>query len=375
MRIARDTKTHLISIIAVVLFSTLLLYLPFLLRIGIAGLQIPHLDMSFIYKNYDGLLYIIPAKTWYNIQSIRSLQLELPLDPRYFAAHLPLYPFFISIFSFIGFIRSMIFVNILATVLLAIVFYLVVKKLKLSDNPLILTFVFLFLPRFLVLRTVGAPESLFMLTILLSLYFFEKKQYLYAGIFGGLSVLTKTPGILLFIAYILTFAEQYMKQRKISFSSLWIFLIPISFLGLFYFYQMQTGDFFAYFHTGGVVPMLYPFAVFNFQAKWVGTAWLEDVVLYFFLYLSSIVQLKEIKYRSIFYFGLVFFLGTIIVQHRDISRYILPMWPLACIAFEKHLTSKKFLIVLILLLPAIYLYAWNFILFNVMPVSNWSPYM
>ncbi len=374
MRIEKVTTKHLIFIIAVVLISTLLLYIPFLLKFFIPGI-VPKPDMSYIYKNYDGLLYIIPAKTWYNIESIRSLHIEQPLDPRYFAAHLPLYPIFIYLFSFMGYVHSMIFVTILSTIALAVAFYLIVKNLKLSDNPFVLTLVFLFLPRFLVLRTVGAPESLFLLCILLSLYFFEKKRYLYAGLMGGLAVLTKTPGILLFVAYFLTLIEQHIKNKKISMANIWILIIPASLAGLFYFYHVRTGDFMAYFHTGGVVPMLYPFAAFNYQAKWVGTAWLEDIVLYLCIYLAAVVQLKDTKYRSFFYFGITFFVATIFVQHRDISRYILPMWLLACIAFERYLTSKKFLIVLILLLPAIYLYAWNFMLFNIMPVSNWAPFL
>ena len=65
-------------------------------------------------------------------------------------------------------------------------------------------------------RSVGAPETLFIFFVLASLYFFESKKYILAGLFGVLSVMTKSPGVLLFIAYILCFVEMYIKDRKLK---------------------------------------------------------------------------------------------------------------------------------------------------------------
>jgi len=92
------------------------------------------------------------------------------------------------------------------------------------------------------------------------------------------------------------------------------------------------------------------------------------------MYILTVIFLKDIKYRSFFYFSLIFFTATIFIQHRDIGRYSLPLWPMAVIAFERFFTSKKFLVALVLLLPAIYLYAWNFSLQNMMPVSDWTSF-
>lgn len=235
--------------------------------------------------------------------------------------------------------------------------------------------VLLFLPRFLVVRSVGAPESLFILLILLSLYFFEKEKFWLAGLFGGLSAMTKTPGILLFPAYIFVIIESYVKSKIFNFKWLYLFLIPFGLFIVFGIYAIQYKDFFAYFNSGDNIHLVFPFSVFNFQKPWVGTAWLEDVIFYYFIYGLTIIYLKNIKYRSFFYFSLVFFTATLFVQHRDISRYSLALWPLALIAFEKFFTSKKFLIIFIILLPAIFLYAWNFLLYNVMPISDWSAFL
>lgn len=368
-------------IVLIIIGSTLLLWLPFVLRQSSwLGLNLPDLNFQYIYKQFDGAFYIIPAKTLYEVKKIDipniGFILSLPLSPVYFSAHLPLYPIFIRLGAVIfGYLKSMLVVNIFFTIILGLFFYFFIKSLKLTSNPLILTVVLLFLPRFLVVRSVGAPESLFIFLILASIYFFEKENYFYAGLLGGLSVMTKVPGILLFGAYGLVFIEKYLKANRFNWRWLNIFFIPLGLILVFGWYWIQYKDFFAFFHSTASVPMPYPFSVFNWQAKWVGTAWLEEIVIYFFIYALTVIYLYKSKYRSFFYFSLVFLLGTILVQHRDISRYSLPLWPLACIAFERLFSSKKFLLALLIVLPAIYLYAWNFLSYNVMPISDWAPFL
>ena len=345
-----------------------------------------------IYKHYDGPLYIVPAKTFYKPLAIEKLGLEIPLSNNYFAAHLPLYPILIRLTREIGavvgikelaYLKSMVGVNLLATIGLVLFFYYLLKKFKLTKNPLILASVLLFLPRFLVVRSVGSPESLFMLLILLSLFFFEKERFWLAGLFGGLATMTKTPGILLFGAYGLVFVERLILDSRlrgndtfrINWNWLGVSLIPFGLLAVFGIYAVQYKDFLAYFHSGDNIHLTTPFSVFNFQKNWIGTAWLEEILFYYFMYGLALINLKDSKYRSFFYFGLVFFTATLFVQHRDISRYSLPLWPLALIAFEKFFTSKKFWIIFVILLPALFLYAWNFLLYNIMPISDWSAFL
>ncbi|MBI4008818.1 glycosyltransferase family 39 protein [Candidatus Roizmanbacteria bacterium] len=361
------------TLILVVLISTLAFWSPFLFRQNSwFGLSIPNSNFLYIYRHYDGPLYAVVAKTLYNPQLIEKFPLDLSFDVKYFSAHLPLYPLLIRLFAPIfNYSKSTIFINVISTIILAMFFYYLVKQFKLTKHPIILTSVFLMLPRFLVVRSIGAPESLFILFILTSLFFFEKEKYLLAGLFGGLATMTKTPGILLFVAYSFVFFEN---KHKFKLQSLFIFLIPLGLLGVFGIYGVQYKDFSAYFHSGDNIHLVAPFAAFNGQSRWVGTAWLEDIIFYFFIYLLAVISLKDSKYRSFFYFGLVFFIVTIFIQHRDIGRYSLPLWSLACIAFERFFTSKKFLIALAILFPAIYLYAWNFSLQNMMPVSDWSHF-
>jgi hypothetical protein len=359
--------------------------------------------MLTIYKHYDGPLYVVVAKTFYHPQAIEKLHLEMNLSNKYFAAHLPLYPGLIRLISLIRpigelrYLKSMVLVNLFSTIGLALFFYYFLWKFKITQNPLLLASVLLFLPRFLVIRTVGAPESLFLLLILLSIFFFEKSKFWLAGLFGGLATMTKSPGILLFGGYCLVFAERLFlsfranrsnsnkeiasthsvprNEVSISWNWLGILLIPLGLLTVFGIYAIQYKDFFAYFHSGDNIHLVFPYSVFNFQKPWVGTAWLEEIIFYYFIYGLTVYTLKKSKFRSLFYFGLVYFIATLFIQHRDISRYSLPLWPLSLIAFEKLFTSKKFYIVFLILLPAIFLYAWNFLTYNVMPIANWAPFM
>lgn len=382
----KDISSYCI-LIFVVLISTIAVWFPFLFRApSWLGLKIDNSNFQYIYKQYDGPLYIIPAKTLYDPKKIETPQkgliISLPLTAGYFAAHFPLYPLAIRLVREVsefagglGYLKSMILVNFLSTIFLTLFFYFFIKKLGLGKNPLLLSIVFLFLPRFLVVRSVGAPESLFLLLILLSLYCFEKNKFWLAGICGGLAAMTKSPGILLFAVYFLVLVERFLKTKRGNWNWLGILGIPLGMLAVFGIYKIQYGDFFAYFHSGDNIHLIGPFSVFNYQSKWVGTAWLEDIIFYFFMGASTLVSLRGNKYRSLFYFSFIFFVATIFVQHRDIARYSLPLWPLTIIAFEKFFSSRKFLIALLILLPALYLYAWNFLLFNIIPISDWGPFL
>lgn len=371
-----------VTIAIATILSTLILWLPFILRVeNINGMKVNGLNFYAIAKNWDGPLYIIPAKTMYdkNDPIFKELILNLPI--KYFAAHLPGYPITLKLLApFIGYPRSTLYSTLFFSIAFFMFFYYFLVKLKLTKEPLILTLVLLFItPRFFVVRSIGSPEPMFMLFTLISIYFFTNKKYLFAGLAGGLATITKSPGIILFAAYALYLIVDIYRNKKFNFNALSILLIPASLLGVFYFYQMQMGDFWAYFKSGDNLHLVFPpFSVFNSQKAWVGTGWLEEIIfLYFFFSLATLkMWAKEINTQRIFfYYMLIFFISIIFVEHRDISRYALPMLPFALVAYEKLFTSKKFLIALIIIIPAIYLYAWNFMLFNSAPIADWGPFL
>lgn len=383
------TLKDILIITASTLGLTLLVWLPYLLRLP----NFFSLDFSAgfntIFRNYDGIEYIIIAKTFYDPIQIASLPQSLPAG--YYAAHFPGYALLILAFSpVLGFLKSMIFTSVLFTILSSVTFYFLVRDFKLTFQPLYLSLLFLVLPaRWVIVHSVGSSEPVFIFFTLLTVYFFMKfeqtKKYseiIMSSIFGSLALFTRPPGVLLLIALAIYIWWKFFqdKEKYKSFlnkvihyklSYLPLVLIPLTLLGIFYWYFVSYHDFFAYFHSGDNIHLtLPPYQIFNKAQHWVGDIWLEDIIYLFILgFLVAIMLIKRnLKVMGIYV--LTFMVASILIAHRDISRYILPIFPFVLIAYEKILTSKEFKIVLAIILLGIYLYSQNFILNNTAPFPN-----
>lgn len=362
------------------LASTFLVWLPHILELpNFWGLDFSN-GFSTIYRNFDGLEYIVIAKSFYNSSVITSLPLSLPTN--YFASHFPGYAIAIAAFApFLGFLKSMLFVSLLSTIFAVWAFYFLVRDFKLSNRPLFLSLLFLILPaRWLIVHSVGSSEPLFIFFILSSVYLFlkfehSKKYYLLflTSLAGAGAQLTRPPGILLAAALGLYILWNGYKKRSISYilSFYPFLLIPLTLLSIFYLYGQTYGDFWAYFHSGDNIHITFPpFQVFNKAQFWVGDIWLEDLIYIFILgFLGGILLLKQ-KLYPLAFIVLTYLTASTLIAHRDISRYILPITPFLLIAFEKVLTSKEFKIVLIVISLAIYLYTQNFLIENTAPIPN-----
>lgn len=366
---------------------TLAIWVPHFLRLN----NFYNLDFSAgfntIYRNYDGINYVVIAKTFYYPDLIVNLPQSLPTN--YYAAHFPGYPILISVFAlFMGYLKAMLFVPLLFTILSALSFYFLVKNFRLTDHPLILSLIFLILPaRWLIVHSVGSPEPIFIFFTILSLYFFMKfeqvskfNNIILAGIFGFFAQLIRPPGILLFIAYsiyilflIIKTKEHNIFQRFINAVMRYytLLLIPSALILIFSWYAHSYGNFFAYFNSGDNIHLAFPpFQVFNINEYWVGSIWLEDIIYIFLVALFGGFLLFKKGLLPLAFYVFVYLGATMMVSHRDISRYILPVFPFVLIAFEKALTSKEFKLALIIVALGIYLYSQNFILQNTAPVPN-----
>ncbi|MBI2599386.1 glycosyltransferase family 39 protein [Candidatus Daviesbacteria bacterium] len=367
---------------------TFLVWLPHLLSLqNFWGLNFDQ-GFSTIYRNFDGLEYVIIAKTFYNVQAIAGLHQSLPAT--YFASHFPGFSIIITLFApFLGYLKSMLFVSVLSTILAVWAFYALIKDFNLSNHPLFLSFLFLLLPaRWLIVHSVGSSEPTFILFIILSVYFFLKFEQspklpyiIWAGIFGLLAQITRPPAILLFIALILyTLGKLITKRSSVSVTQainiiIPLLLIPAGLLLVFYWYFVSFQDFFAYFHSGDNIHLTFPpFQVFNENQFWVGDIWLEDIVYIFILGLLGGIYLIKQKLYLLSYVVLTYLAASTLIAHRDISRYVLPITPFVLIAFEKVLTSREFKIILPIIALAIYLYAQNFLLSNTAPIANLNSF-
>ncbi len=366
---------------------TFFIWLPHLLSLSnFWGLSFKE-GFSTIYRNFDGLEYVVIAKSYYNPGLITALPQSQ--DPVYFASHFIGYSLAISTFApVLGYLKSMLFVTLLSTILAVWAFYFFVKNLKLTSQPLFLSFVFLILPaRWLTVHSVGSSEPLFIFLVISTLYFFirfeQTKHYrdlIISGLFGLSAQIVRPPGILLFIALVLYIHFRFYLQHKvIGLKKAWIdhlkyfplILIPAGLLAIFYLYMQQYGDFWAYFHSGDNIHLTFPpFQVFNKHQFWVGDIWLEDIVYIFMLGFLGAVTLWQKRIYPLAFFVFTYLIASVFVAHRDISRYILPVAPFILIAFERVLTSRAFKIILPVIILIIYLYSENFLLSNVAPIPN-----
>lgn len=376
----------LFLILLISLIPTLLIWLPFFFRFeSFWGIPLTKDGMATIVANYDGPLYIVVAKTLYNPEMVGNFSFTLPSE--YYAAHFPLFPFLIKTFAAIfGFPYSMLFVTVLSSFLATYFFYLLAKDTVGKNNALWMTFVFSVFPaRWLIVRSVGSAEPLFLAMIIASVYYLRKKYYLVAGIFGLLAQLTKSPGILLFIAYFLALFTSDFKNIATSTSLkfikwtelkkyLAIFLIPIGLLSVFILYKFQFNNFFAYFNSGDNIHLFFPpFQIFDYSASWVGTFWLEEIIFVYLFGLLGLSALIKKKEKVLAWVVGIFFVSIIFVSHRDLIRYSLPIAPFLFVAFANTINKKEFRIILFILLIPIYLFSLAYISQNVMPVSDWTP--
>jgi hypothetical protein len=373
---------RLVQLLLIGLVSTLIVWLPFLLQIK---LPLWGIDFSgglpLLFANYDGPNYLIIAKSWYEHDLIRfSFSNPLPLE--YYPAHLPLYPALIAVADiFLPGPVAMLAVTLLGTLAATAMFYHFARALKIKQ-AYFLTLLFLFLPaRWLAVRSVGSPEPWLAFFLLAGLYFYRAQKFWLVALFGVLAQWTKSPAILFFAGLglhqlYLIYGRQTSLLKAVK--TAWpLLLIPLSVIPLFGFYQLQTGDFWAYFNSGDNFHLfLPPFSIFSPQGQfWVGEFWLEDVIYIWLIFGVGVLRLWSKRlYPEAFFAGL-FYLSTLFVAHRDIARYILPIAPLVLIAFAQEITRPEFKKIFYLLLIPIFLYSWNFILNNASPVADWTPYL
>ncbi|QQS38671.1 hypothetical protein IPM62_04790 [Candidatus Woesebacteria bacterium] len=397
---------RLAPIFLMTFLPTLFVWLPYLLRLeSIWKIPLTSNGMATVVANYDGPLYIVIAKTFYNLDMIsKSFSFDLPLE--YYAAHFPMYPILIFLVasvtnlfsafsSFAGYPYAMLISTLISSFLAMYFFNKFIKQYTSEPNALWITFVFGLLPaRWLIVRSVGSPEPLFVAAIIASIYYFQNKKYWLAAVWGVVAQLTKSPGVLLFLAYGLTITAQSFKQIAISKAKAFdhilnwraypVVLIPLSLLGLFSLYSIRFNNFFAYFNSGDNIHLFFPpFQVFNSSAPWVGTFWLEDIIFIYLLGTIGIVQLIDIfmhadkkdreRHAVVMWFAIIYFVSILFVSHRDVARYSLPIVPFLFAAWHKFFTTKEFKIAFFIIIIPIFLYSYTFITGNTIPISDWAP--
>jgi Gpi18-like mannosyltransferase len=374
----------LLAILALTVIPTLLVWLPFYIRLNdVAGVPIPQEGMATVVANYDGPLFIVVAKSFYDTNLIE--QFPFTLRNEYYAAHFPLYPAFVRLFStFLNYPYALLVVTLLSSALAIYFFQKLIRNYVDEDQVWWATLAFSIFPaRWLIVRSVGSAEPLFIAVVIASVHYYKEKRYFLAGLYGAAAVLTKSPGILLFVAFALHILLSQFRDIAILRKAVWfkklevrkylpLLLIPASLLGLFYLYHIRYADFFAYFNSGDNIHLFFPpFQIFNYSQSWVGTFWLEEIIFVYLFCIMGLLQLIKQKQYEIVAFVAVFFVSIIFVSHRDVIRYALPIVPFLFVAYAKFITTKEFKIALVFLAVPIYLFSIAYISNNVMPIPDW----
>lgn len=384
---ARNLKNFL-PIILLSLIPTILVWIPFYLNLKVFWtIPLPQQGMATIVSNYDGPLYLVVAKSLYNPEIIKNLfSFNLPVE--YYAAHFPLFPLLIrSAALLLGYPYAMLTVTLASSILCLYFFHKLISQYTDQENAFWLTLFFsLFPARWLIVRSVGSPEPLFLAATIASIYYFQGKKYWAAGLWGAIAQLTKSPGILLFAAYFgVIFAPKInklitsdiQKWGKIAdFKSYPVIAIPASLLAVFYLFKIQLNDFFAYFHSGDNIHLFFPpFQVFNYSAPWVDTHWLEEIIfIYLVATLGLLYLIKQKRHVLAWYVG-TFLTSILFVSHRDVMRYALPIIPFLYVAFADTLSKKEFKLAFVVIIIPIYLFSLTYITNNTTPISDWTPFL
>ena len=191
---------------------------------------------------------------------------------------------------------------------------------------------------------------------------------------------TKRPAILLFVAYgiyeLIKLINKKTDLKNVFFNLLKTSLIPLTVVAVFYLYYLRTGNFWAYFSSGDNFHLFFPpFSIFSKGQVWVGDFWLEDIIWIWLIYGLGIFELWKADKKLLAIFAGLFFSTTLFVSHRDIARYIIPIMPMILLGWKKEIAKPYFKWIILLLLIPVLLFSWNFILNNMAPVADWTPYL
>lgn len=343
-------------------------------------LHMPHGTNEVIERNYDGPIYIVIAQTLYNPQQIKFLNFN-HLAPSYYANHFPLFPILVRLLSEItnNYFHSAIVITWASTILFTFVFYLMLKKYKLSQHPLKLALLSLVLPpRWLAVHTVPGTEPLFSLLVILSFYFWTEKKYFIASLFVVLLTLTRPPGILFVLCFLAIIIYEFIHSTdKIAYfwqtiKSKWgLLLSPVALVGLFYFFQLNFGSFFAYFNTGtGTNVHLKPFP-FAFVVGY-NTPLSEGFLYLSLIYAIGVYLLWQQKQQKLALFCLVYLIPNFFMFVDDIYRYLIPISAFILIPYQKLFEHKLFTYLFPFFLLGIYLYTFSLLSLRMFPYDDYA---
>jgi len=316
-------------------------------------------DMSPVYRFWDGPNFLAVARTLYDIRPDNPL-LAYVYEPRFFAAYMPFYPMLVRVFAVFGYERALLLVSVLASTAAVLLFYRLARDVWKLASPMFLSLVFLFLPpRWLLYRSVGATEAVYIACTLAAVLFFERSQVGRASVAGTLAVLTRISGLMIAPA----FGVLLLLRRRWR-SIPWLLLIPAGLFGYFVFCAVRFGDFYAYFTPHG--EKLARFVPFGFLPVLFSKGLYHQVEFHILLALVYAVGTARLRPFPVIFSYCIFELALhLCLSTEDWSRYFLSMAPFALIVgFRDVIDTRVFRWIFPVYVAVSVYYAWNVIPLN-----------
>jgi len=334
-------------LVAAAVAGSFLVYAPFAGR------------MTEVYRFWDGPDYLTVARTLYDVRPDNPL-LAYVRTPTYFLVHLPVYPLLVRAFSFVGYLPALLLVSVLATCVATVLFYRLCRDVWKLASPGFLTLVFLFLPpRWLLYRSTGSTEAVYIAFTLAAIYFFERSRVGPASVAGMFATLTRIPGLMIAPA----FAVVLLRRRRWR-EVLWLALIPAALAGYFLFCASRTGNFLEYFSQHrDKISVVWPFA---FLPELFRKGLYHQAEFHILLALVYAVGTSRLRAFPTIFGYCVFELGLhLFIATADCSRYFLAMAPFALIVgFRDVIDTRAFRWIFVPYTVLALVYAWGVIPLN-----------
>lgn len=320
-----DVRWQALSLVVCSMLPTALLYLQHTS------------DFSAIIRYWDGPNYIEVAKTLYDVPVDHPF-VEEDTTPAYFACHLPLYPVLIRLFApLFGYAGAMLFVTIVSAALATLAFWRLLIAFECVENPWFSALIFTIVPaRWIIYKSVGATEPLFLLCVFSSLIAYKKDRFALALVCAGLASMTRIVGVFMAFVY---FVDLLRTQRWTRVP--WLACIGLPLLATFTFYHFQYGDFWAYLSWNSELLGPWPMTLFGTIE---GDHMPHSNELFFILYcVYGLGVLFLWKQRLLFVYAATYYVFTLFVQHEDIARYFLAMGHVALIVgYDRIFSTPQF---------------------------------
>jgi Gpi18-like mannosyltransferase len=292
--------------------------------------------------NFDGMHYLTIAERGY--QGFQQ-------------AFFPFYPYLIHFFSkfiFHNYFVSGLFISNLSILITLFLFYKLVRldfSEKIAQTAIIFLLIF---PSSFFFGSVYT-ESLFLVLVIGSFYAARKKQWLLAGLLGGMASATRLVGLFLFPALLIEWGIGQKKKQKLRFVNLLPIFLILCGTGFYMWYLKKTvGDPLYFIHvqpmfganrTGGKLILLYQ--VFWRYLKMIlttkmnvlyFTVWLELLTSIIFLLLSVFTYYK-MRLSYFVFMILAYLIPTLTGTFLSMPRFMLALFPgfiILAIFSEKH---------------------------------------